>query len=150
MKYALDTEFIDVPECSALISLGLVSETGRSLYFEFDFPREHLTPWLNENVIPHLSGKTTTNAKAVAEIIEYMRTDRRPEVWCYFGAYDWYHFSRLFGGMLLMPDHWPHRYREFADKSVIPEQCVEKPAHHALKDARSLMNAIHVVKPKPW
>lgn len=54
MRYAIDTEFIDTPSCSALISLAIVREDMVASYFEFSCPSEELTPWLKENVVIHL------------------------------------------------------------------------------------------------
>ena len=49
MIYIIDTEFIDTPNASELISLAILREDGQSRYFEFDFPRQYLTEWLEKN-----------------------------------------------------------------------------------------------------
>lgn len=51
MKYALDTEFIDTPTCSALISLGIVDESCHGLYFEFVYPVHEISPWLAQRAL---------------------------------------------------------------------------------------------------
>jgi len=142
MRYAIDCEFIDTPSCSALISLAIVREDGASRYFEFDYPESELTPWLRENVVPHLCGPRVAFKDAAESLAFFIdEDDGKPEIWGYFGAYDWYWLCRLFGGLMAMPDTFPHRYRELA------EQKYRKPVaagaqHNALADARGIMQAV--------
>ena len=58
MKIFFDTEFTGLHQHTTLISIGLVSEDGRSFYAESLFydPLQ-LTPWINTNVISNLSGQ---------------------------------------------------------------------------------------------
>jgi hypothetical protein len=142
VKYVLDTEFIDTPTCSALISLAIVREDGAHRYFEFDFPESELTPWLRENVVPHMEDNGyVTESMAALEIERFIGTDK-PEFWAYYGAYDWYWFCRLWGGFMSMPDKgWPIRYREFADvQDGVPD--VAGAGHNALNDCRSILHAM--------
>lgn len=144
MRYALDTEFIDTPEGSALISLAIVREDGASRYFEFTYPEEWLTPWLRENVLPHLAGNHFHSpARAAVEIRDFVGTGR-PEFWCYFGAYDWYWFCRLFGGMMNLPPKWPQRYRELADFGT-GKPVADGAQHNALADAHGIMAAVRSI-----
>lgn len=141
MKYAIDSEFIDTPTCSALISLAVVPSRGLALYFEFEYPEHELTPWLRQNVLPHLSGSRTTFSDAAAQIRSMIPNSHAPEFWCYFGAYDWYWFCRLFGGLRSLPNRWPHRFHEFLDmQHDVPN--VAGAQHNALNDALSLMAAM--------
>ena len=140
MKYVLDTEFIDTPTCSALISLAVLRQDGEGFYFEFDHPKDELTPWLHEHVVPHLAGTHTTFAKAASTISAFVGGDV-PEFWCYYGAYDWYWFCRLWGGFLQMPKHWPHLYKEFAYvQQGVPN--VAGAEHNAMNDCRSILAAM--------
>jgi hypothetical protein len=137
MKYAIDTEFIDTPTCSALMSLAIAAEDGRELYMEFDYPKRELTPWLRQHVVPFLTGETVS-FEAARPLIEHFITDKKPEFWAYYAAYDWYWFCRVFGGMLAMPTHYPMLIRDFG----LIHQGIENrygPEHHALNDAKSLM-----------
>jgi hypothetical protein len=141
MKYAIDTEFIDTPNCSALISLAIVNERGLYRYFEFEYPSTEMTSWLLEHVVPHLgpARDRTTFTKAAIEIMSFVGPS--PEFWCYYGAYDWYWFCRLFGGFMNMPQSWPMRFKEFADiQDGVPN--ISGSEHNALNDARSLIQAI--------
>jgi hypothetical protein len=143
LRYAIDCEFIDTPQGSALISLGLVREDGEGRYWEFNFPHEWITPWLAENVIPHMDGGWVEPQEAAREICEFIGNDK-PEFWCYFGAYDWYWFCRLFGGLFNIPDGWPHRYRELAD-FVSGKPVAEGVQHNALADARGIMATLKAI-----
>jgi hypothetical protein len=144
MKYIIDTEFIDTPACSALISLAIVREDGRSRYFEFDFPRDQLTPWLRDNVVPHLNNPPLPlySFGAAARAIEDLIGSDIPEFWAYYGAYDWYWFCRLWGGFMNMPQgRWPMLHREFAYvQQGVPD--VAGAEHNALNDCRSILQAM--------
>lgn len=143
MKYVIDTEFIDTPTCSALISLAVLREDGAGCYFEFNYPESELTPWLKQNVVPHLLVSATCTFKRAAEDILALIGDDEPEFWCYYGAYDWYWFCRVFGGFMQMPNGWPMRFREFADVQVgVPD--VAGAAHNALNDCRSVLEAMRL------
>lgn len=141
MKYTIDTEFIDTPTCSELISIGIASEDGRELYLEFEFPKSHLTAWLRENVVPHLKGGATvvTKTEAAEKIRAFIANTGFPEFWCYFGSYDWYWFCRLFGGLMSLPPSWPNLYYEFAHVGR-PDAIGNH--HNALDDAKGLMAAV--------
>lgn len=141
MKYIVDTEFIDTSSCSALISLAVVREDGKHLYFEFDYPAHEITPWLAQNVVPHLVGQRTSFALA-SRIIEDFISGDQPEFWCYYGAYDWYFFCRLWGGFMNMPQgRWPMLFREFAMvQQGVPD--VAGAEHNALNDCRSILQAM--------
>lgn len=144
MKFTLDTEFIDTPTCAHLLSLALVSQSGRDLYLAFDYPKAEITPWLASNVVPWLPARKTSFRDAAQLIRGFVGGHKfdRPEFWCYYGAHDWYWFCRVFGGMMEMPEYYPHRFREFADKGSIKAHHVIKPEHDALNDAKSLMMAM--------
>ena len=140
MKYALDTEFIDTPSCSALISLGIVAEDGRELYLEFDYPQSELTPWLRENVVPHLAGgRKHSVGDAEDKLRTFFADDKAAQVWCYYGAYDWYFFCRLFGGFMAQPNIFGMRFHELAERGR-PDETGN--VHNALDDARGIMAAV--------
>ena len=143
MIYTLDAEFIDTPTCSALISLALVAENGRELYFETPYPEAELTPWLEQHVVPHLTGDEVSLAVGADMIREFVGGSKydRPAFWAYYGAYDWYWFCRVFGGMMNTPEHYPHLCNEYARfQQGIPN--LFGPEHNALNDAKSLMAAM--------
>lgn len=140
MKYIIDTEFIDTPTCSCLISLAIVRQDGQHRYFEFKYPVDQLTPWLRQNVVLKLGEKRSTLPQACRSIRDFVGSDQHPEFWAYFGAYDWYWFCRVFGGMMSLPPHWPQRFREFAELRASVEPVGRE--HHALDDSRSVLQAM--------
>ena len=62
MKVFYDTEFVDDGRTIELGSIGMVREDGAEYYAETDYdpakrvPRTEWSPWMLENVVPHLSG----------------------------------------------------------------------------------------------
>jgi len=55
MKLFFDTEFTGLHKNTTLISIGIVSEDGRSFYAELDdYDHSQLNDWLRENVIANL------------------------------------------------------------------------------------------------
>ena len=143
MKIAFDTEFIDTPSASQLISIGFEREDGATLYLETQYDPANLTPWLREHVVPLLSDERVSMVSAARYIRDFVGESKYdpPEFWAYYGAYDWYWLCRIFGGMLNMPQSWPHLFREFAwYQRGVPD--LFGPEHHALNDARSLMAAM--------
>lgn len=123
MRYWLDTEFIERPCTIDLISIGIVSQDGREFYREsYEVDWSHASPWVLENVKPHLLREFATSRQQIA-------TD-----------YDWVAFCWLFGSMMELPKGWPMYCRDikqWADglgNPDLPEQSGTE--HHALADAR--------------
>jgi len=55
MKVFFDTKFTGLHQNTTLISIGLVSENGRTFYAEFtDFDKKQVKEWIQENVIKNL------------------------------------------------------------------------------------------------
>ena len=58
MRCFLDTEFTGLHQETTLISLGIVSDDGRTFYAEFnDYAQDQVDEWLRDNVIQHLKFK---------------------------------------------------------------------------------------------
>jgi hypothetical protein len=56
MNIYFDTEFTGLHKNTTLISIGLISEDGKTFYAEFtDYDKRQCDTWINENVISHLS-----------------------------------------------------------------------------------------------
>lgn len=144
MKYFLDTEFIEAPGHLDLVSIGIIAADGGELYFEnseVDWSRA--SPWVLENVRPHLSGEGRLQTRAqIAEAIEQFTASRAtpPEFWGYYGSWDWTALCWLMGGMLSTPKGWPMFCRDL--RQALDErglQHIKQPddaPHHALSDAR--------------
>lgn len=55
MKIFLDTEFTGLHQNTTLISIGLISEDGRTFYAEFDdYDQSQVDDWIQKNVIENL------------------------------------------------------------------------------------------------
>lgn len=140
MKIWFDTEFIEDGKTIDLISIGMVREDGAEYYAEnaqCDLTRA--SPWVRENVLPHLGGHLVQWPALIANSIRNFAADR-PEFWGYYADYDWVVLCQLFGTMMDLPKGWPMYCRDIKQlcdslgNPNLPEQ--GKGEHHALADAR--------------
>lgn len=154
MKYWFDTEFIEDGRTIDLLSIGIVSEDGREFYCEFDVDQRRASPWVKDNVIPHLTGRERYSREMAAKMIvqfcnEYPITTgpTKPEFWAYYGAYDWVALCQLFGTMMDLPKGWPMYCRDvkqLCDMLGNPKLPAQgKGEHHALADANWTKQAWH-------
>lgn len=123
-KIFLDTEFTGLHKKTTLISIGLVSECGKTFYAELDdFDRKQVNMWIKRNVIKKLKFeyghflKTTfsdepysieicSNCKVVAaHLVEWLKQFEKVEIWSDFLAYDWVLFIDLFGDAFSVPSN---------------------------------------------
>ena len=145
MKYFFDTEFIEGfrkplfgkrSHFIDLISIGIVSETGKELYLvSNEYNYKDADDWVKENVILPLyismvhgdqrNRLTVENFhkvlgisnKEIAEQVAifcdcfkdqlFWRTNRQPEFYAYYADYDWVVFCSLFGRMIDSPKGFP-------------------------------------------
>lgn len=143
-KFYLDTEFIEAGRHAPVqfISIGIVSEDGREFYAESqEFDPKTVSPWLKENVLPHLG--PVENRKPVALIAKEVREfvgNVKPEFWGYYADYDWVVFCQMFGSMIDLPEGWPMYCRDIkqlCDSLGNPKLPENKGAeHNALSDAK--------------
>lgn len=136
-KFWLDCEFQEDGRTIDLISIGMVREDGAELYAENDlYDRRFATPWLRQNVIPLLNGYGARPEDIAAELIRFCGDS--PEIWGWYGAYDWVCLCQIFGTMMDLPRGWPFYIREAVQCMpvgfILPERAT--PEHHALWDAR--------------
>lgn len=140
MKYWFDTEFIEDGKTIDLISIGVVAEDGREAYFELaSADLSKASPWVQENVLPHLNAQTRFTRPDVARgLITFM--GEKPEIWAYYADYDWVALCQLFGTMMDLPKGWPMYCRDVKQlcdqlgNPELPKQTSTE--HHALADAR--------------
>lgn len=143
MRFWFDTEFYEDGSTIQLISIGVVSEDGRTYYAE-TLDATHLaraSAWLEENVYPHLRCKyeERKDGKTIGrDLIAFMGD--KPEIWAYYADYDWVALCHLFGRMIDLPKGWPMYCRDvkqWADMlggPKLPEQKTQE--HDALADAK--------------
>lgn len=121
-KIFFDCEFTGLNQNTALISIGLVSECGRTCYLEFqDYAKHQIDEWLTENVLSKLKFPQATFYKSLSGagnreatgIVSELRYDlatwlsqfKNIEIWSDCLAYDWVLFCELFGGALHIPEN---------------------------------------------
>lgn len=141
MRYWFDTEFIEDGRTIDLISIGIISEDGRTFYREngnCDLSRA--VPWVRENVIPHLDGRywvMVPKKEIGPAVVEFVGSG--PEFWAYYCAYDWVAMCQLHGTMMNLPHDWPMYCRDVKQlcdslgNPKLPEQTSTE--HNALNDA---------------
>lgn len=115
----LDTEFSGLHQKSTLISLAIVEREDAYLYVEFDdFDKKQISPWVEENVIAHLSFKENSLQKDAEKWIgrgnsteirtfvqDYLSQFEKVEIWSDVGMYDWVLFCNLFGDAFSIPNN---------------------------------------------
>lgn len=139
-KIWLDCEFHEDGKTIELISIGLVREDGAAFYAESDwYDWDRMTPWLEANVKPHLRGGAwRISREAMRErLIQFCGA--WPEIWGWYGSYDWVALCQIFGTMIDLPRNWPMFIRDAmqyrAADFILPPRG-EWTEHHALCDAQ--------------
>lgn len=120
-KLFFDTEFSGLHQKTTLISLGIVSECGKTFYAEFaDYDKSQIDDWLKDNVIANLVcqapelnnnvGKTDDEYPFVGDtatikfyLEKYLSQFEAVEMWSDCLAYDWVLFNQLFGHAFNIP-----------------------------------------------
>lgn len=116
-KVFFDTEFTGLHQKTTLISIGLVSECGKTFYAELtDYDKSQIDKWLNDNVISNLMFKNETgnggnalsnfygNTEFVkSELSHWLSQFEEIEIWSDCLSYDWVLFNQLFGHAFNIP-----------------------------------------------
>lgn len=133
-----DTEFIEDGRTIDLISIGMVREDGATFYAEnADCDLSRASPWVQENVLPHLTGDGLRKPQLAEAVKAFAGSD--PEFWAYYAAYDWVALCQLYGTMMDLPQGWPMFCLDLKQEAYqrgrdLPKQ--EGIEHDALADAR--------------
>ena len=128
-KLFLDTEFTGLHQKTNLISIGIISECGKTFYAEFDdYDKLQLDVWLIENVINKLKFKkekgepnhyrsihdeneksysveflgNTEQIKCALE--QWLMQFGEVEIWSDCLSYDWVLFCQIFGHSFNIPE----------------------------------------------
>lgn len=150
MRFFFDTEFHEDGKTIDLISIGVVSDDGRAYYAEnAEYIHARATPWLKENVLPHLlcvkgdNSALKRRAEIATDLVAFCGV--QPQFWAYYADYDWVVMCQLFGTMMDLPRHWPQYCRDlkqFCDMAgglKLPAQATDE--HNALADAEWVRNS---------
>jgi hypothetical protein len=109
-KVFFDTEFTGLHQGTTLISIGLISECGKSFYAELtDYDKSQIDDWLKENVISKLILKpkesnnigkgiwtVCNNTETVkSELTLFLSQFEAVEIWSDCLSYDWVLFNQI-------------------------------------------------------
>ena len=154
-KFTLDTEFLEDGQTIELISIGIVRLDAPGEYYavnaDMDLDRVYSDPWLRRNVWPHLpltsdgafdhDHRSVRPRSVIAEqVAKFLLSDGpEPEIWSWYGDYDWVTVCQLWGKMVDLPTGLPKfsldlKQQAYLSKAVLPEQTGG--VHSALMDAR--------------
>lgn len=150
MKIFFDTEFIEDGRTIDLISIGMVSGAGDTLYLiseEADLARA--SEWVKENVLADMPqydhrrqrfivDDYVVSRKRMAELILRFVGEDKPEFWAYYADFDWVVLCQLFGTMMDLPKGWPMYCRDL--KQLLDSRgnprFQKDSTHNALGDAQ--------------
>lgn len=116
-KVFFDTEFTGLHQKTTLISIGLVSDCGKTFYAELtDYDKTQIDEWLQENVInnliltdidnaAYLDGFTLVgNTEQVKDALSvWLKQFDEVEMWSDCLSYDWVLFNNIFGHAFSIP-----------------------------------------------
>ena len=118
-KIFFDTEFTGLHQKTTLISIGLVSECGKTFYAEFnDYDFKQVDEWVLDNVIKKLKyggifQKLETNGKNISyksttenireKLTQWLLQFEQVEIWSDCLSYDWVLFNQIWGHAFNIP-----------------------------------------------
>jgi len=118
-KIFFDTEFTGLHQKTTLISIGLISECGKTFYAEFtDYDQSQIDDWLKDNVISkliidkdslglfgdpdnHIVRGDTKSVKYYLE--KWLSQFEEVEMWSDCLSYDWVLFNQIWGHAFNIP-----------------------------------------------
>jgi len=116
-KVFFDTEFTGLHQKTTLISIGLISDCGKTFYAELtDYDKSQVDDWINNNVISNLTMTEDDNAaflgswRLVADSVtvkealtKWFEQFEKVEIWSDCLSYDWVLFNQIFGHAFNIP-----------------------------------------------
>jgi len=121
-KVFFDTEFTGLHQNTTLISIGLISECGKTFYAELtDFDKSQIDEWIKENVLSklhldiekHSQNATSCNGndwlykgtkyETRLMLEAWFKQFENVEMWSDCLSYDWVLFNQLFGHAFNIP-----------------------------------------------
>lgn len=147
MNVVVDCEFTQLNSNSKLISMALVAEDGRELYFELNdnYTISDCSEFVVERVLPQLTGgqdsMSTENSRN--RLLGFLATFDSVDIMSDAPAWDW----EFFCSMAYHQGKWPNNVSNrpinlidlYNEMGVEVNEAPELP-HHALLDARMLMS----------
>ena len=124
MRIYFDTEFTGLHQRTTLISIGLISESGKTFYGEFaDYDKTQIDEWLQNNIINNTlflkkDNNITFSSTSLDEychvgasngitsdLNDWFAQFDKVEMWSDCLSYDWVLFNNLFGHAFNIPDN---------------------------------------------
>ena len=170
-KVFFDTEFTGLHQKTTLISIGLISDCGKTFYAELtDYDKSQVDDWINENVISNLTMTENDNAaflgswrlfadtKSVKEALSvWFEQFEKVEMWSDCLSYDWVLFNQIFGHAFNIPKNVYYIPFDictlFKEKGIDPDISREEFAnmkenskkHNALWDAKVIKRCFELL-----
>lgn len=118
-KVFFDTEFTGLHQKTTLISIGLISECGKTFYAELtDYDKLQVDNWIQQNVIDKLILSENDNVadndewrllgstvRVKEALFSWLSQFEKVEMWSDCLAYDWVLFCHIFGHAFAIPNH---------------------------------------------
>ena len=127
-KLFLDTEFTGLHQETTLISLGIISECGKTFYAEFtDYDKTQINDWLEQNVIPSTWVSINKPITSLGEVVgdcrwadvhvfgssgyikpfleKWLSQFEKIVIWSDCLAYDWVLFNQIWGHAFNIPQN---------------------------------------------
>ena len=127
-KLFIDLEFTGLHQATTPISLGIISECGKTFYAEFtDYDRTQLNDWLEENIIPNTWVAIHEPITSMGEVVgdsrwadvhvfgssdyikpfleKWLSQFEKIVIWSDCLAYDWVLFNQIWGHAFSIPDN---------------------------------------------
>lgn len=127
-KLFIDLEFTGLHQATTPISLGIVSECGKTFYAEFtDYDRTQLNDWLEENIIPNTWVAIKNPITSMGEVVgdsrwadvhvfgssdyikpfleKWLSQFEKIVIWSDCLAYDWVLFNQIWGHAFSIPEN---------------------------------------------
>lgn len=127
-KLFIDLEFTGLHQNTTPISLGIISECGKTFYAEFtDYDKTQLNDWLEENVIAHTWVAKHEPITSMGEVIsesrwadvhvfgssdyikpfleKWLSQFEKIVIWSDCLAYDWVLFNQIWGHAFSIPEN---------------------------------------------
>ena len=151
-KVFFDTEFTGLHQGTTLISIGLVSECGKTFYAELtDYDKNQVDEWIKSNVIDRLlfnnfdsegiilsdkgnslqDSQIKGNSSLLREQLGiWLSQFEQVEIWSDCLSYDWVLFNQIFGHAFNIPKNVYYIPFDictlFKIKGIDPDTCREK------------------------
>lgn len=153
-----DQEFSGLHKNTTLISLGIVSDCGKTFYCELnDYNKSQCNDWINENVIANLflkeggnnfdlkNYRILGNKEEIKESLTiWLSQFEEVEMWSDCLAYDWVLFCDIFGGAFSIPKNIYYIPFDicpvFKVKGIDPD--INREEYSGLKDGAIKHNAL--------